>query len=390
MDTAAKTKNQMSRECLWCGKVFYFHVSRKDTAKYCLRTCKDTAQNGQKAWNQGLTKEDYAKRPKKVLVLVNKCLNCGMPVKNKFCNHSCQKIYQNKQRKGKTYTEIYGEKKALEVQQKMSAGIAKTAAETHFTRRGAMIAGNQKRGKTYENFYGVDRANQIKEDIRSSLANFRQTPEGLEVRKRASDRGVYLALSGKEFTNTKKGYFEEIYFGSSLEKEFLCQVLRITGSLKNIERNRTKVISKGSGFKKTVPDYLVKDDSGKELAFVEVKGDHLLKRSSVYEKALALYVHGREHNILTGYFTYNTLKVFKKLQGNPEPRRLNSLLSYTALELYNYVVSRKVQRLSVEDEETNKTLKNVTLGSDIPNDPLPYIEMEGEIVRYPMKVGECI
>lgn len=82
--------------------------------------------------------------------------------------------------------------------------------------------------------------------------------------------------------------------------------------------------------------------------------------------------------------------MFKQLQGNPEPRRLNSLLSYTALELYNYVVSCKVQRLSVEDEETNNTLKNVILLDSIPNDPLPYIEMEGEIVRYPMKVGECI
>ena len=36
-------------------------------------------------------------------------------------------------------------------------------------------------------------------------------------------------------------------------------------------------------------------------------------------------------------------------------------------------VGVKVQRLSVEDKETNKTLKNATLVGGIPNDPLPCI-----------------
>jgi len=333
--------------------------------KYCSPECHRIAQKGQKAWNEGLTKEDYAVR-RKDLVLTNKCLYCGKLVENKFCNHSCQSRYQHKQKdsnwshEDKTYVELYGEEKAKEVQQKLSVGISKTVSETHFTRIGASVIGNQRRGKTFEEIYGVDKAKEMKKNIRDSLAVFRETPEGLKIRQEASDRGIRLALSGKEFTNTKKGYFEGVYFGSSLEESFLHQMLRIMGSLENVERNTTKILSKDDSFHKTVPDYLIKDNNNKEIAIVEVKGNYLLERFGVYEKALALYNYGQEHNILVGYFTYNTLNIFKEFQGNLEPRRLNSLLNYMVLELYNYIVSRKVQRLSVEDKETNKTLKNVT------------------------------
>jgi len=370
-----KVENMMSRKCLICGTIFPFHVSRKDTAKYCSRSCKDVSQKGQPAWNAGLTKEDYIARTKKVPSLSNKCLNCGAPVENKYCNHSCQFLHQNpnEQRKGKTYEEYYGEEKTKEIQQKMSMGISKTASETHFTCIGASVLADQRRGKTFEEIYGVDQANQMRENIRDSLAVFRETPEGLKIRQEASDRGIRLALSGKEFTNTKKGHFEGVYFGSSLEESFLHQMLRIMGSLKNVERNITKIIPKDDSFHKTLPDYLIKDNDGKVVAIIEVKGNHLLERPSVYEKALALFVYGQEQNIPVGYFTYDTLNIFKEFQGNLEPRRLNSLLSYMVLELYNYIVSRKVQRLSVEEKETNKTLKNVTLVGSIPNDPLPRI-----------------
>lgn len=389
MNIKIKTKNEMSRECLNCGKIFYFHISRKNTAKYCSRICKDASQRGQIAWNKNLTKEDYAKRPKEDLVLTNMCLNCGVPVRNKYCSRRCQLLHQNpnEQRKGKTYIEIYGELKAKEVQQKMSKGIAKTASETHFTKIGASVIGNIRRNKTWEQLYGEDEAKVKKDSIRRSLNEFRQTPEGIKVRQEASNRGIYLALSGKEFVNTKKGYFEGIYFGSSLEEQFLQQILKIIGSLKNVERNKTKIVPKGKGFKKTIPDYLIKDDNGKEIALVEIKSDHLLDRVETYEKASALYVYGQKQNILTGYFTYNTLNIFKKLQGNLEPSQLNSLLNYMRLELYNYVVNWKVQRLNVEDEDTNKTFKNIVLEDNVSNDPLPV--MEGEIVRYPMKVGVC-
>jgi len=373
MNTGSKVKNMMSRKCLVCGKVFQFHVSREDTAKYCSRLCKDASQKGRPSWNAGLTKEDCATRIKKTPSLTNKCLNCGAPVKNKYCNHSCQTTYQNKQRKNKTYAEIYGEEKAKEIQQKMSTSISKVASETHFTRIAASVVGDQRRGKTFEEIYGVDIAEQMKNNIRNSLAAFRKTPAGLKIRQEASDRGIRLALSGKEFVNTKKGYFEGVYFGSSLEEEFLQQMLRILGSLRNVERNTTRIVPKGEGFRKTAPDYLIKDDNGEEVALIEVKSNHLLGKDSVYEKASALHVYGREQNLLVGYFTYDTLNVFKEFQGNLEPRRLNSLLDYMVLELDNYIVSRKVQRLSVEDKETNKTLKNVTSVGGIPNDPLPYI-----------------
>ena len=375
MNISDEVENMMSRRCLMCGTVFSFHISRKDTAKYCSRSCKDASQKGQPAWNAGLTKEDYAIWIKKTPNLSNKCLNCGVPVENKYCSHGCQLLHRNpdEQRKNKTYTEIYGEEKAKEIQQKISAGVSKAANETHFTRIGASVLADQRRGKTFEEIYGVGKAKEMKDSIRNSLAVFRETPEGLKIRQEASDRGIYLALSGREFANTKKGYFEGVYFGSSLEESFLHQMLRIMGSLKNVERNTTKIIPIDNSFHKTVPDYLIKDNNGGVIAIVEVKGNHLLERPRVYKKALALYTYGREQSVFVGYFTYDILNIFKEFQGNLEPRRLNSLLNYMVLELHNYIVSRKVQRLSVEDRETNKTLKNVTLVGDIPNDPLPYI-----------------
>jgi len=85
--------------------------------------------------------------------------------------------------------------------------------------------------------------------------------------------------------------------------------------------------------------------------------------------------------------TNSVKSMFRKLQGNPDPRRLNTLLSYMVTELDNYVVSRKEQRLSVEDKEANKTLKNIERANDIPNYSTPILECD--IVRYPLKSGVC-
>jgi hypothetical protein len=104
---------------------------------------------------------------------------------------------------------------------------------------------------------------------------------------------------------------------------------------------------------------------------------------SIYRKDTAKYCS----RMCVGYFTYGTLAMFEELLGNPEPRRLNLLLNYTALELYDYVVSRKVQRLSVEDKEANKTLKNIVLADDVPNYALPFCLVEDDIVRHPLKDG---
>lgn len=84
---------------------------------------------------------------------------------------------------------------------------------------------------------------------------------------------------------------------------------------------------------------------------------------------------------------YDTIEKFNKFQGNLEPRRLKSLLNYMEEELYNYVVNRKVQRPSIEDRETNKMLKNISLGTNIPNCSHPILD--DEMVRYPLKGGKC-
>ena len=36
---------------------------------------------------------------------MNKCLNCGKPVKNKYCNVSCQNVHQNESKTNKRYGE---------------------------------------------------------------------------------------------------------------------------------------------------------------------------------------------------------------------------------------------------------------------------------------------
>jgi DNA-directed RNA polymerase subunit RPC12/RpoP len=37
---------------------------------------------------------------------MNKCLNCGKPVKNKYCNVSCQNKHQSSSRANKKYGEF--------------------------------------------------------------------------------------------------------------------------------------------------------------------------------------------------------------------------------------------------------------------------------------------
>jgi len=328
----------------------------------------------QVAWNKGLTKDTYYTILEKPVVM---CLNgCGKPAVRKFCSHSCQKSYQNKQMRGKTYVQMYGEQKALEIRNKTSKSISETAAKTHFTKKATFVVGNQRRGKKMEEFYGVEKASRVKNKIKTSLGIWLQTPEGLKVRQEASNRGIRLALSGQEFSNTKKGYFEGIYFGSSLEEEFLQEWFRIIGHLRNIVRNRDKIVPKGIGFRKTAPDYIIRDDDNKEIGFIEPKSNHLLNRPSVYEKAVALYTYGKQNNMRAGFFTYNTLKIFTRFQGNPDPRWLNSLVEYTELELHSYIVSHTEQRLGVADK-TPIILPLTT-----------YPALAGDdIVRYPMKIG---
>lgn len=357
----------MNKRCLVCDTDFQCHISRVNTAKYCSRKCHSQAMAGQAAWNKGKTKGQYSKTTN---VLGNMCLECGKPVSNKFCNHSCQAIYRNKQTAGKSYTELYGEHKAQEIQAKQSKAISETAKRTGFTKVGAMAIGNIRRGQTLDSLYGKNNATRIKDEIRSSLNSFRQTPEGVKVRQETSKRGVRLAISGKEFSNTKKGYYDGVYYGSSLELQFLVEIKKLLGSLVNVERNTCFVIPRGTGFCKTVPDYVIKSN-GKAIALVECKSEHLMSRPLVYDKALALFNYGNNDNLSCGYFTYNTLKTFKKLLGNPEPIQLNSLVKIMEEALYDYIVNWTVQRVSVEDKETNKTLKNNCLASSVPNYPLP-------------------
>jgi len=359
-----KTSNIFG-SCLVCGKELNYLG-----AKFCSRKCKSDSQKGKPAWNKGLTKDQYIRKD---VVLSNKCLNCGKPVLNKFCDHHCQTVFQNKQQKGKTYVEIYGEK-AQSIRNKRAKSIKEKAIATHFTCKGASVVGNQRRGLKMEDFYGEEKAEQVKQQIRESLAAFRKTPEGIKIRLATGERNIQLALSGKDFANTKKGYFEDIYFGSSLEESFLQECFRVLGTLKNVQRNVLVVTYDWeSCTHKTIPDYSIVDNNGVLLALVECKWERYMADPVTFRKAKALFHFGKQNQFKTGYFTYNTLNLLKRLQGNPDPRQLNTLLSYMEIELYNYVVSCKEQRLSVEEEGANKTLKNIVLANNILNDPVPCL-----------------
>lgn len=348
-----KTK-MITKQCIECGKAFDVSIHRIESAKYCSNACKNISQTKKVAWNKGLTKEQYTKKSE---VLLNKCLNCGKAVKNLYCSHSCQTSFQNKQTKGKTYTEIYGEVKAAQKRSKMSKTLSKVANTTHYTKKGASVNGLNRKGKSFEQIYGADNASKMKDSIRLSLANFRNTEEGIRQRKATSERNVRDILSGKTFANSKKGYYKGVFYGSSLEESFLKECFRILGTLQNIKRNDLVVISKSASFHKTIPDYCIVDANGDLIGLIECKWEKYMETELTYDKAVALYKYGNDNGLQSGYFTYNTLQLFKQIQGNPEPIRLNTLLSYTVEELNNYVVNRKVQRLSGEDKESNKPLK---------------------------------
>ena len=371
--------------CVECDKAFQVSIHRQHSAKYCSRVCKDRSQLGRKAWNCGLTRAEYRRKEP---ILSNSCLFCGKPVKSKFCNHSCQTSYRNKKLVGVSYEERYGVEKAKRIRSKMSKSLSRTARETGCTKKAAAAVKKIREGKTIENLYGQERAEQIKDKIRRSLSLFRQTPLGVEQRRKTSERNIKAVLSGRTFANSKKGMYEGVFFGSSLEEGFLKEVFRLLGSLRNVRRNQI-IVPKGTLFHRTVPDYCIVNNKGDVIGLVECKWERYMKTNTTFEKALALYLYGERNGIFTGYFTYNTLKAFKKLSGNPEPRRLNFLLALMQQEIDEYVVSRKVQRLGVEDKNTNKTPKIRELANSNPNYPLPLNIMEEEIVRHPLKSGVC-
>lgn len=80
--------------------------------------------------------------------------------------------------------------------------------------------------------------------------------------------------------------------------------------------------------------------------------------------------------------------------GNHDPSQHDSL--FTRLQsmqqyLVNYLACWKEQRLIVENDEFNKTIKAVGVEAHSPNATLPLVLLkEDDIVRYPAKVGGAV
>jgi len=382
-------------QCKTCGKDFTVHIAREHSAKYCSRKCKDASVKGQKAWNLGMNKaEQTVYREKRRLekairsIPKKKCVYCGKPVRGKFCNRQCQMAHQNTLLKGISFEERYGKVKAVDIRSRMSASITDTAKRTGFTKVGAKASSLTRRGKSWTEAYGTKSYEAMSSKIKESLHTFFYTTEaGLKQRKEASRRGLEYTISGKEFSNSKKGYYKTAYYGSSLELEFLKRVIEVHGSLHSVRRNKTKVPVIGSLFKMTIPDYALVDKEDNAIALIEVKSEHFFNRPVVANKLLSLYRYGQLTNVPVGMFTYAVNDTLLSMHANPEPSQAGSLVE-ECISALNDFHSWKVQRLTVEGGEPNKTVKdNEFTGTVIPNDPALGTQ-EHDIVRYPMKVGE--
>jgi hypothetical protein len=287
-----------------------------------------------------------------------KCKNgCGKDAINIFCSRSCNVSFNNKKLKGITFKQRYGETKALAIQSKMSKSIQKVANETKFTEIGGLACADKRRGKTMIEEYGETKANQIKDKIKDSLKEYRKTPEGKETLNRHSLKMIDLISSGREFGNAKRGIYKGIQYGSGLELDFLITFEKMFGNLNIVKRNSNPIPRFDNPLRFTIPDYRIEIDS-KLIALIEVKNEGFIQRPKVYRKVLSLLKYSEKTNILCGIFTYKLRDLF--YHANPEPRQLNSFLEICKSTLISELVNCKVQRLTIEDKESNKMVNSGT------------------------------
>ena len=152
-------------------------------------------------------------------------------------------------------------------------------------------------------------------------------------------------------------------FRSSYERRFAC-FLYGEDIIFEYESMAIPYVFDG-GTKVYIPDFYLP----KFNLICEVKPKAFVDEQQNQYKRQAVLNEGYSFTFITEFELDNLpfwkAKVLLKINyANRQLSTPNSLVSNVGV---------KVQRLSVEDEETNKTLKNVTLVGGIPNDPLPCI-----------------
>jgi len=354
----------------------------------------------------------------------NKCLNnCGREKRTTkgFCSQKCSASFllrnRNLRTKGKTYVELYGEKRALDIQSRMSSSISKIAKETGFTKIGAKVTGDKRRGKKAIEIYGEHAANCMAQKIRGHFQG--KTYEELYGIEKATVKRIKASISMKKKCS-EPDYSKILYKnGSEGLRAFNRKANLGEGQVtwKNLHRGKIDGIRFDSGYEKKlilflkpflingftltrfpfpVPySYNEKQHDlyidfalffeNKIVAALEAKGEQFFSQKECYFKLKVMNNFCKENSIIPCLFSET---FYRNFIGNPDPSQLNSLdAKLKAMNIYfaDYLVSWKEQRLRGEENETNTPLKDKVSVNFIPNSVHP-IE-DDDIVRHPLKGG---
>jgi len=317
----------------------------------------------------------------------NICRQCSkeIPSKREFCSRSCHISYQNHLLAGVSYIERYGEEHANKKIAKQRAGLIKTVMETGFTKIGGKVSGDKRRCKTFEQQYGIQKALQIRKQLSEKSSRSYEEQMGIEkaILKRekmsksmtkiwsdpeyhdrtaikmnewnSSQEGIDFRSSLSLYGKVKRGYFDNVFYGSGLELEFLHGFKRRIGSLLIVQRSKLAIPYDGHN---TYPDFKILNVNNETIAIIEIKGSHLLNDKLTITKLNALRDYCKVNGLMYGLYTKD---IFNYFYGNPEPRQLPFLLSELQDNMDNKLSNCKVQRLETEDERSNNVSNSAQL-----------------------------
>lgn len=233
-----------------------------------------------------------------------------------------------KQRTGRTYKEIYGER-AKDIAQRC------TLAMTTFH--------HKHKGDTLEETYGLEKA--------------------LHIMKKQSDSANNRSKGG----NFKCGFIEGIRFASSAEEKFLLAVLPLCKQDgMSVSRFRKPILytdtTKNNTIHSYTVDYQILKDN-KLIALCEVKSEKrlvALELETTACKFMSLKKYCSDHNIQPCLFLDN-------VHANTEPSSLKAFVRMLHECFEQFLVSEKVQRLGIEEKLAN----NIPVGGSFTSPEAP-------------------
>ena len=218
-----------------------------------------------------------------------------------FCTHSEHFRARNKQNAGKTFEQIYGKEKALQLKKQKSL----------LNKKNPKIYKNlnhyntfYKKDKTYEEIYGIEKSALIKDKLSKSGKGKHSTligPKNPQYGKPAHK------LSGK----SSKGYYKDVFFRSIYELSFIVNVLEknnITWETGELKKHIIPYITKTGTKRNYFPDFIT------EKEIIEVKPTALINTEQNISKQQAARTYAKQKNKIYKVYTEKDFDILKQEQ----------------------------------------------------------------------------